>query len=334
MSSLYTNISHLDGLEAVTNIIHNKRHLLPDYTPPTIVLRTLLELILTNNYFDYTNGHYKQIGGTAMGTKMAPHSGGLFMHHFETEVLKNHTDDLTSYLRFIDDIFFIWKKDLPNILNFIENINNQHPSIKLTFTYSLSSIDFLDTTVYFNENGDLHTKIHSKPTNKNLILHYSSYHPRHIKHNLIYTETLRYRTNTSEDSILEKELITLKGIFLARGYPDKVIDQQMTKALILDRTQLLTNKIRIPETETDTPKLIIKGQLHPTNIDLFRQIKESWTKNITDPKLLEIWPKPPLSSFMKQKTLKDHLTHTLQKPLDDTTPNTNALLDSLPLGPW
>ena len=40
---------------------------------------------------------------------------------------------------------------------FIDNINKKHPTIKFEFTYSRTSITFLGTKVYKNENGTLCT---------------------------------------------------------------------------------------------------------------------------------------------------------------------------------
>ena len=332
VSSLYTNIPINEGILAATEIIDRNRNLLPDYTPPTIVLRALLEMILQNNFFDFLGLHFKQVSGTAMGTKMAPHFAGLFMHKFETEALTGYVNDMSCFLRYIDDIFLLWEKDLPSLLEFIEEINSKHATIKLTFTYSLTSVDFLDTTIYFDDRGQLQTKIFNKPTNKNLILHYSSYHTKNIKHNLIFTETLRYRINTSEDHKLEEALITLKSIFLARGYPAKIIDQQMTKALLKNRIDLL--KVRTLPLNVDNQRLLIKGQLHPTNIELFKHIKQLWTEHIIDPELLKIWPNLPICSYLKQQNLKDFITHTYQTPQDNIKMNTNPDSDSLPFGPW
>ena len=56
------------------------------------------------------------------------------------------------YLRFIVDIFFtrtINKKDLMNYLN---ELNTKHESIKFEYQISNTNITFLDTEVYINNN--------------------------------------------------------------------------------------------------------------------------------------------------------------------------------------
>ena len=52
-------------------------------TPPSAVVRVLLEYILKHNYFEFMGQYYLQTLGTAMGTKAAPSFVGLFMGKFE-----------------------------------------------------------------------------------------------------------------------------------------------------------------------------------------------------------------------------------------------------------
>ena len=41
-------------------------------------------------YFDFNGDHYLQIGGTAMGTALAPNYANLFMDKFETKALDKY----------------------------------------------------------------------------------------------------------------------------------------------------------------------------------------------------------------------------------------------------
>ena len=41
------------------------------------------------------------------------------------------------------------------LIKFIDNLNQKHPTIKFEFTYFRTSITFLDTKLYNNENGTL-----------------------------------------------------------------------------------------------------------------------------------------------------------------------------------
>ena len=69
----------------------------------------------------------------------------------------------TFYCRFIDKIFFLWNGIESELIKFIDNLNQKHLRIKFEFTYCGTSITFLDTRVYKNENGTLCTTIYGKP---------------------------------------------------------------------------------------------------------------------------------------------------------------------------
>ena len=67
----------------------------------------LLQVVLTNNYFDFNGKHYCQKSGTAMGTKLAPSYANLFMSKFEQDHVYTYHLQPTLWKRFIDDIFLI-----------------------------------------------------------------------------------------------------------------------------------------------------------------------------------------------------------------------------------
>ena len=91
----------------------------------------------------------------------------IFMGRFEEKHIYprilHHT---RLYLRFIDDILFIWKGTEQELKKFLEEINLQHPTIKFDHKYSKSMIEFLDLKIYKNSLGKLSTKIYTKPTDR------------------------------------------------------------------------------------------------------------------------------------------------------------------------
>ena len=65
----------------------------------------------------------------------------------------------------------IWPHGEETLQEFIQLINNYHPTIKFTEEHSTKEIPFLDTTV-FKENGKLKTKVYHKKTDQKQYLHY------------------------------------------------------------------------------------------------------------------------------------------------------------------
>ena len=56
-------------------------------TIKTTRLCDLIRMILTSNTFTFNGQHYRQINGTAIGTKMAPFYANLFMGNFDRKAL-------------------------------------------------------------------------------------------------------------------------------------------------------------------------------------------------------------------------------------------------------
>ena len=70
VSSLYTNISHKEGIDSAMYFLKNDPNacLHPEQPTPEVSM----EIVLGNNVFEFNESYYLQIQGTAMGTKMAP----------------------------------------------------------------------------------------------------------------------------------------------------------------------------------------------------------------------------------------------------------------------
>jgi hypothetical protein len=239
ISSLYTNIPHDECInDIITTINQHKQHIQIEL-PNNTIIRRLLEFILKDNYFSFINSHYKQTTGIAMGCRAAPQFANIFMHNLEQQIIHKYHDHLTLWRRFIDDIIGIFEGTSEEFIQLTSFSNSIHPNITFNFESSRHQINFLDTTIYKDWTGHLQTTIYRKPTNKNLLLHFSSKHPFHIKTGLIYAQALRYIRIISDEHKLRLELATLRHILLARGYPDRLIMIQINRAKRHTRHSLL-----------------------------------------------------------------------------------------------
>ena len=105
--------------------------------------------------------------------------------------------------RFIDDIFVVWTGSASEFTTYINTINQLHHTIKFTYELSETELTFLDITLYkgdrFDGNQILDVRTHIKPTNKQLYIHASSYHPPTTINAISKGEVNRYlRTNSDE----------------------------------------------------------------------------------------------------------------------------------------
>ena len=129
---LYPNIPHDEGLAFLKDFLDSR----VDKQVTTDTLIELAELVLKNNIFEFSDKIYKQIRGTAIGTKFAPPYAILFMAALEEKILNKVKKKPNVWWRYIDDIFFIWEHGEESLKEFLNEINSFHPTIKLTVDWS------------------------------------------------------------------------------------------------------------------------------------------------------------------------------------------------------
>ena len=235
--ALYTNIPHREGILAVKEALETRS----EKQPLTWVLLRILHLILTKTAFKFNDSFYEQIAGTTMGTKCAPSYAILFMGKFEEDFMRTRHTLPMVWWRFIDDIFMIWPHSPGELYSFLEALNNVHESIKFTTNISQTQVNFLDVSIYKDTHGNIRTGLYTKPTDAHLYLHYTSYHPKHQKNSIPFSQAIRLRRICSTSELLQEATQQLSTNLQQRGYPKEMINQAILKASQLDRNTLLKN---------------------------------------------------------------------------------------------
>ena len=116
---LYNNIPHKDGMDACRKFLDQRSACEPP-TADNIIMK-LIDLALNLNCFTFNGKHYRQILGTAMGTRMAPSYANLFMAVVEDKILTTAPGGLTPgvlqkvHRRSSDGVAARWGKS-PTIL--------------------------------------------------------------------------------------------------------------------------------------------------------------------------------------------------------------------------
>ena len=98
---LYPSIPNEDGMSAAKMLLEQRK----DKNVSTDSLLEIINLVLTNNVFEFNNKVYRQKQGTAMGTKMAPPYAILFMAALEESFLEKCENKPAVWWRYIYDIF-------------------------------------------------------------------------------------------------------------------------------------------------------------------------------------------------------------------------------------
>ena len=304
VTSLYTNIPNEEGMQVIRELLHNKRPTHGIY-PSNWALNQLLEFVLTKNNFTFNDLHYLQVGGTAMGTRVAPTYAILYMGDFEQKHIYTYSLQPILYLRFIDDVFMLWTHGETQLLRFIDHVNGANDNIKFTHEFSRHQVSFLDTMVNFRQ-GELVTDLYSKPTDRHNYLHYNSAHPQSCKTSIPYSQFLRVRRICSTKADYIRHVLDLSRVFLRRNYPEPLIRQAALTVLRMKRDTLLVKHTSSLEDMEDP--IPFKTTYHPHHHETPRIVHNNFVMLQSSNSTRPIHKRGFLCSFRRNKNLRQLLT--------------------------
>ena len=284
VESLYTNIDHDLGKKAITYWLNKHRDRInPRFTNSFII--EAIKIVLENNTFFFNDQYFIQTNGTAMGTKMAPTYANLVLAYLEEQLYEKYQKKTNKtfadfienqFLRYLDDCFIVWPHTKYNLDEFSHELNSLHPKFKFTKETSLKEISFLDIRAYI-ENNTIFTDIFYKPTDTHQFLPFDSCHPRHTKTNIPYCEARRLCTIIDDTKLRDIRLEEMKGFFLRRNYPKKLIDDGIRKACAIPQTILRQVK---PKLESEIlPFVYTHNPKNPNMVPLIRSSLELLKSN-------------------------------------------------------
>ena len=137
-------------------------------------------------------------------------------------------------------------------MNFLNELNTKHKSIKFEYQISKTSITFLDTEVYI-KNNKLNANIYRKQTDRQTFLYINSEHPKPLKTSIPYRQALRIKGICSKTIDFEYHLQELKENLVNEGCNKISINQQFSKVKTIDRNELLKEKTHDKEAQNKTP---------------------------------------------------------------------------------
>ena len=275
VTNLYSNIPHELGKEATQYWIRKHPEMLNSRFNEKFILDSL-DIILTNNTFQFNNRNYIQVLGTAMGAKMAPAYATLTLAFLEERLYKNIEDRyghntkiefMNSWKRYLDDCFIPWKSSWGHIDNLQTLLQDLHPHIKFTMEIQDNEIPFLDILIIKNGDGKITTDIYRKPTDSLQFLHFRSSHPTACLKAIPYTLARRLCTIISNKHILEMRLDELYHTLRQRGYPPSLINQGIKLA-----SQAPQEDLRNPPPKSKEQPLAFISTHNKNNPDVFPAI--------------------------------------------------------------
>lgn len=193
IEALYTNIPQRGALGAVKSALERS-----DSQDDHLFILECLAIVLQENYFEFDKSVYKQIQGVSMGAACAPNVANIYMGAFEDRFIFNKNapffENIFHWHRFIDDIFFIWRGPEEQLTELILRINLCDPHLKFSPNMNRGKIEFLDVWIQVVDQT-IEVSLYTKPTARNTLLQYESYHPRCQKDSIPFSQFLRLCRN-------------------------------------------------------------------------------------------------------------------------------------------
>ena len=190
-------------------------------------LTDLLEIATTNQLFQFNGELYEQTDGVAMGSPLGPLLANVFMCHMEDQ-LEQKSMIPSFYRRYVDDTL-LTMPNTESATDFLQVLNNVHPSLPFTMELELDgSIPFLGT-VLTRCGGTLTTEVYRKPTDTGLLLHFQSHVDNRYKKGLVNTMVNRaYRVSSTTEGFTQ-ECNKLRTMFSKLRYLKTLVDSSINK---------------------------------------------------------------------------------------------------------
>ena len=320
VAALYTNIPNDEGMEAVREAFEEKQ----DTTFHREFVLRLLEILLHNNYFEFNGELFKQTIGAAMGSQPIPNYANIFMSRkidrkilsiFEKYAAEENIS-LKLFKRFLDDLFFIFRGSTRTLHRILDDINEIHPSIRLTMSHTSieeeepcdcpkkETIPYLDVSLSI-KNGKIDTDLYRKPTDRNQYLLPSSCHPTDCIKNIPFSLALRIVKICSNVENRNKRLEELKQMLLEREYDESVVETAINRAKKIPREKALQPKTDKKEAEK---RPVYVSTYDPRLPNIPNILNKHWrAQSFVDRNFKKNFPKPPMVAFKRQKNLRSFL---------------------------
>ena len=232
------------------------------------------------------------------------------MGQVKTEFLKRQKRKPLVWIRYIDDVFFIWTHGKEKVSLFLEDLNNFHPNIKFFHEVNKESIYFLDHNIRLSD-GNISTDLYPKATDRHQFLHYTSSHQDHTKSSIVFSQVLRVSKICPEKSDFLKHLEKMKSWLLGRGYSKDLIESEMKKAKFTSKnrnTKRGKSLEAIPLVMTYHPKLKSTSKVILKYLDLLYM----------DNEVKRVFTHKPIISLRSARKLNSYLVRAKLYPTERT----------------
>ena len=179
----------------------------------------------------------KQKSGTVIGAKLCT---SLYSHFYGCS--RNRIPYESVFTFFMAPLYwqyiFIWTYGEEKLVKFLKGLNF-YPNLRFTYETSKNNVNFLNLNVSLRDRA-IYADLYIKPIQGHQYPHYHSSHPHHIQVSTPYSKGSRVIRIYSSEKDVRVHICGIKEWFLARGYPEKVVKNQIDE-FVFGKTHRLKN---------------------------------------------------------------------------------------------
>ena len=280
--AFYPNLNRDHAVREVLKVWFNYCDRFTEEVAPwerALVAKCLQLAVSSPLFVQFQDSFKQQIRGIPMGQSCSPDIANLFGALFERDILiENPKPQIIFFGRYIDDCLnIVYADSHAEALAICEII--QYPGLTLEWSASEYAAPFLDMSIYVDRRKSrLEWRPYSKPLNHLERIPFASFHPPDVKRGTYLGEMSRLATLSSTPGAYVEALYNLKSLYIARGYPESLVEA-WTKA---NRVKRWKQRVATKES-SDEPVLVLKTNFNPIwesfNVhEMFDSIKTVWSE--------------------------------------------------------
>ena len=196
------------------------------------------ELILNNAFIGFKGSAYSGKIGIPTGNCISRQVADNTLHHLMFDKIKPNIENLWDLIlfwkRFIDDVFGVWRGTLRQFNLFVQKLNMLAKPFGIQFGDQQvdRSVNYLDVTLYLDDQNQIQYKLFTKETDARLYLQTNSFHPPHVFKSVVYSQMIRVIRRNSKDATCVQDLEKLKSDLARSGHSMGMMEELEPKATL------------------------------------------------------------------------------------------------------
>ena len=187
-------------------------------------VKEFVKLSFQESYVTYKDQVFKSKVGIPTGGSLSRQIADTFLHWLLFKKIDQSimsARELRIWRRFIDDGFGIWRGSRRSFEAFVKKLNKETSRYGIVFPINEiqfgKSVNFLDVTIYIDEDNKIQYRSYTKPTDAKRYLRPQSFHPRNVFKSVPLSQMIRTIERNSKEETESVEMVKMKEDFVRSG---------------------------------------------------------------------------------------------------------------------